>query len=99
MSSVSKPVTETSFEEHILHAVRPALVHPRRELANRVSGGIEVTLYWSPHDNSTSLEVWQSASEEMLQFTVAREEALEAFYHPFAHLPIAIDNLIPALDA
>ena len=96
---MTKPVTETSFEMDVLHAVRPALVHPRRELASRVSGGIEVTLYWSPHDNSTSVEVRQPESEETLLFTVAPERALEAFYHPFAHLPIAIDNLIPALDA
>jgi hypothetical protein len=61
--------------------------HPRLELARRASGGIEVTLYWTAHDNSTSIEVWQPASEETLVFGVAREQALEAFYHPFAHLP------------
>ena len=43
-------------------------------------------LYWSAHDNNTSIEVWQSATEETLHFNVAPELALEAFYHPFAHL-------------
>jgi hypothetical protein len=59
----------------------------RRELAHRVSGGVEITLYWSPPSNSTSIEVWQRDSEELLlAFPVARERALDAFYHPFAHL-------------
>jgi hypothetical protein len=60
-----------------------------RELARRASGGIEVTLYWNAADNSTSVEVQQQASGEALAFAVAGEEALDAFYHPFAHLPIA----------
>jgi hypothetical protein len=73
-------------EEEGLRNIWPGVIRPRRELARRVSGGIEVTLYWSAYDNSTSIEVRQSATEETLQFTVAREAALEAFYHPFAHL-------------
>jgi hypothetical protein len=59
----------------------------RCELARRVSGGLEVTLYWSAFDNSTSVQVSQPESEETLLFTVAREHALDAFYHPFVHLP------------
>ena len=63
--------------------------NPRHELARRVSGGIEVTLYWSADDNCTSVEIWQHESEETLTFTVGSERALDAFYHPFAHLPTA----------
>ena len=73
-----KPAPETT----------PTLIDPRRELASRASGGIEVTLYWSAHDNSTSVELRQPASEETLLFTVAGARALDAFYHPFAHLPL-----------
>ena len=62
---------------------------PRRELARRISGGLEVTLFWSAADNCTSVEVWQHASGETVAFGVARERALDAFYHPFAHLPTA----------
>ncbi|HEY2371252.1 MAG TPA: hypothetical protein VGH82_01765 [Gaiellaceae bacterium] len=58
-----------------------------RELAHRVSGGIEVTLYWSADDDSTSVEIFHASTEQTLHFTVAREHALDAFYHPFAHLP------------
>ena len=65
--------------------------HSRRELARRASSGIEVTLYWSALDNSTSIEVWQSASDATFAYTVAPDRALDAFYHPFALLPIATD--------
>jgi hypothetical protein len=64
-----------------------------------VSGGIEIALYWSAHDNSTSVEVRQRASDETILFTVDRERALEAFYHPFAHLPTSLDDRFPSLDA
>ena len=68
----------------------------RRELARRVSGGIEITLYWSIRDNGTSIEVWQPSTEELLTFPVAHERALEAFYHPFAQLATVFDA-VPAL--
>lgn len=74
------------------------VVQPRRELARRVSGGVEVTLYWSPLDNSTTVEVWQAASEETFVFAVAAERALEAFYHPFAQLTAPLHDLLPVGD-
>ena len=58
-----------------------------RELARRVSGGIEVTLYWSPEDGGTSIRIWKLATEEAVTVGVARERALDAYHHPFAHLP------------
>jgi hypothetical protein len=67
----------------------PTVCNPRRELTRRVSGGIEVTLYWSADDNSTSVDICQPESGETLTFTVGGERALDAFYHPFAHLPTA----------
>ena len=59
---------------------------PRRELAARTGGGLEVTLYWDPEDDSTSIEVWHRDSGQMLAFAVPPEHALDAFNHPFAHL-------------
>ena len=75
------------------------IVQPDRELARRVSGGIEVALYWSPLDNSTTVVVWDTGSEETLAFAVAPEHALEAFYHPFAQLAASFDELVPVADA
>jgi hypothetical protein len=74
-------------------------VQPRRELARRSSGGIEVALYWSPLDDSTTVEVCDAASEETIVFAVAPERALEAFYHPFAQLATSFDELVPVADA
>jgi hypothetical protein len=61
----------------------------QRELAHRVSGGIEVTLYWNAGDNTTSVEVFQEATGVTLRLGVPRERALDAFYHPFAHVNVA----------
>lgn len=58
----------------------------RRELAHRVSGGTEFTLYWSADDDGTSIEIHQPSSDVTLEFAVPRDQALDAFYHPFAHL-------------
>ena len=58
----------------------------RRELAQRVNGGLEITLYWDPSDNVTSIDVYSMATEETISFPVPPEQALDAFYHPFAHL-------------
>ena len=66
-----------------------ATFQPSRELAHRVSGGLEITLYWRAADNSTSIEVCQSDSGEVVAFAVPPERALDAFYHPFAHLALA----------
>jgi hypothetical protein len=74
------------------------LVQPRRELARRVSGGIEVALYWSPLDNSTTVEVWQVASGETFVVPVAADHALKAFYHPFAQLSTRFGELAAVAD-
>ena len=72
---------------------------PRRELARRVNAGIEVTLYWSTHDNGTTIEICQPDSDETLAFPVSRERALDAFYHPFAHLPASTNDPVQALES
>ena len=75
-----------------------AIPQTRRELARRIGGGLEVTLYWSPSDNSTSIEVVHPASSEAISFAVARELALDAFHHPFAHFPIVPDERLRAVE-
>jgi hypothetical protein len=56
-------------------------------------------LYWSPLDDSTTVRVWDAASEETIVFAVPPDRALEAFYHPFAQLTTSFDELVPAADA
>lgn len=65
------------------------IFNPRRELARRVGAGFEVALFWDAAEDSTSVEIWHAASHETLRFVVAAEDALDAFYHPFAHLSVA----------
>ena len=64
-----------------------------RELAHRISGGMEFRLYWNADEDSTCVEIWQPDSGELLLLDVPRERALEAFYHPFAELPRSIEKL------
>jgi hypothetical protein len=69
-------------------------ISTRRELAHRASAGLEVTLYWRADDETTTIEIWRPATEELVIFGVAPEHALDAFYHPFAHLQVVSDHLI-----
>jgi hypothetical protein len=59
---------------------------PRRELAQRHTGGLEITLYWDAGEDSTSIEIHQTATQETISFRVPPTRALDAFHHPFAHL-------------
>ena len=79
--------------------IRTEIVPARRELAHRVSGGMEITLYWWAADNGTSIEVWQPDSGETVAFDVRPERALDAFYHPFAHLALTAGNPIALVRA
>jgi hypothetical protein len=56
---------------------------------------MEVTLYWSPGDGPT-VEIYRKATEELIAFPVAPERALDAYYHPFAHLEA---NVLPPVPA
>jgi len=64
----------------------------RRELAHRISSGLEVTLYWDVDDDSTSIDVKHVASETTLRFAVPSDQALDAFYHPLAHISYSISQ-------
>jgi len=56
----------------------------RIELANRRGDGIDVTLWWSPDDDSVAVEVLHFGSESSFELAVDPARALDAFYHPFA---------------
>jgi hypothetical protein len=58
----------------------------RRELAQRHTGGLEITLYWDANEDGTSIEIDQTTTHETISFQVPRNRALDAFHHPFAHL-------------
>jgi hypothetical protein len=47
-------------------------------------------------EDSIHVKVRQPATEA-IGFPVARERALDAFYHPFAHVPVAGEWRVPSL--
>jgi hypothetical protein len=57
----------------------------RIELANRTGDGIDVTLWWSPADDSVSVEVLHFETASSFELGVAPDRALDAYYHPFAY--------------
>jgi hypothetical protein len=57
----------------------------RRELAHRISDGIEVTLFWRKAADAVGLEVLDLRTGQMVAFDVERDAALEAFNHPFSY--------------
>jgi hypothetical protein len=57
-----------------------------QELARRVSGGLEVTLFRNVRDSSTCIELRHPAITEPISFRVPPDRALDAFHHPFIYL-------------
>ena len=57
----------------------------RRELAQRTSDGIEVTLFWTKPSSRVAITVVDSRSDEALEFEVDGSAALDAFNHPYAY--------------
>jgi hypothetical protein len=56
-----------------------------RELAARESDGIHVRLLWHPVENALSVSVEDARAGDRFRVAVARDRALDAFYHPFAY--------------
>jgi hypothetical protein len=70
----------------------------RRELANRVSNGIEVTLFWGPSNGEVVVEVIDHASNHGFELAVPSECALDAFHHPYAYASregVEYEDLLP----
>ena len=56
-----------------------------RELASRESDGVNVLLLWHPKDDAVTVSVDDSRTGRHFDLAVARDRALDAFYHPFAY--------------
>jgi hypothetical protein len=56
-----------------------------RELAARENNGIHVLLLWHPREDALTVSVEDSRAGDRFQLAVARDRALDAFYHPFAY--------------
>ena len=54
-----------------------------RELAQRTSDGLEVTLLWSKSRDRVKVAVADGRTGDKFELEVAGANALSAFYHPF----------------
>jgi hypothetical protein len=57
-----------------------------RELAHRCGTGIEVSLIWRRIDDAVLVQLVEVPSGVVFELAVAPENALDAFYHPYAYL-------------
>ena len=55
------------------------------ELAQRSQDELQVTLLWDARWNDVSVEVVDMRETGCIRFPVARQRALDAFYHPYAY--------------
>ena len=62
----------------------PATPHSL-ELAARESDGIYVLLVWHPREDTITVSVEDDRRGDRFQFAVAADQALDAYYHPFAY--------------
>jgi hypothetical protein len=72
---------------------------PHRELAHRVSDGLEVTLFWQKLTDELTITVSDERSGAYFELAAAPDQALDVFNHPYAHasfrgLPYAQEALV-----
>jgi len=68
-----------------IHMTRNITVPAARELAERLSGADEILLLWHPGTEQIELSVLDRATGAGFRMGLAPEDALDAFYHPFAY--------------
>ena len=56
-----------------------------RELDSRTADGILVILLWDPAEDGLKVSVDDSRTGESFEIDVRRENALDAFNHPFSY--------------
>jgi hypothetical protein len=56
-----------------------------RELASRANDGLEVTLFWIQSTNRLVVSVSDKRTGDRFALPTEDSNALDVFYHPFAH--------------
>jgi hypothetical protein len=57
-----------------------------RELAHRSAAGLDVSLLWFERTGRVAVRVLDSTTGDRFEMSVEREDALNAFHHPFAYM-------------
>ena len=71
----------------------PATVQTR-ELAARENDGIHALLLWHRRQDAVTVSVDDERGGLRFDLAVARDRALEAFYHPFAYAAATSDGVL-----
>jgi hypothetical protein len=58
---------------------------PFRELAHRATDGLEVVLFWHEATNELTVSVSDEGTGAYFELAAGADEALDVFYHPYAH--------------
>ena len=66
-------------------AIGECVSTPTRELAQRLSGTVEVLLLWHREIDRVDLSVRDLSTGAGFQFEVAPANAIDAFHHPYAY--------------
>jgi hypothetical protein len=56
-----------------------------KELDYRENDGLEVSLLWSRIDNSLTVRVVDTKTDEKFRLAVRADQAMDVFRHPFAY--------------
>jgi hypothetical protein len=62
-----------------------ATQHALRELAHRANDGVEIVLFWNQETNELTVSVSDERSGAYFELAADPAEALDVFYHPYAH--------------
>ncbi len=58
---------------------------PSEELAARQRDGLRVVLRWHPREDAVTVSVADDRTGDRFEIAVEHEQALDAFYHPYAY--------------
>ena len=72
-------------DDDVSPAAREHVRAETRELAQRLSGTVEVLLLWRPESDRVELSVRDLATDAGFSILVAPGDAIDSFYHPYAY--------------
>jgi hypothetical protein len=61
------------------------VTHDLRELAHRVTDGVEIVLFWDEGTNELTVCVSDDRSGAYFELAAEPHEALDVFYHPYSY--------------
>jgi hypothetical protein len=60
-------------------------MQPPRELAHRVTDGVDIVLFWNEATDELTVHVSDERSRASFELAARRDQALDVFYHPYAY--------------